>query len=333
MNKPRVTILCLAYNHAKFIRQCLDGFVMQKTNFKFEVLIHDDASTDGTTEIIKEYEKKYPDIIKPIYQTENQFSKGVSILKTYLFPNVKSKYVALCEGDDYWTDKYKLQKQVDFMETHPQYTGCFHPVKVIWEDSSRKPYIYPSKTKMGWKRVITKKNLLETNYIQTNSVLYKCYSNIINEFPDNIAPEDWYGHLLHSTQGNFGFMSDVMGVYRKHSGGIWFDVEKRHLKFGIKMVKFFYCAYKNISGNSKEYLQNIALPNIKSIMDTYYKNGYIKELLVLKETYPDLYEAAFRIGTKEHVKYKKYRKTSTLFLIISILLLILNIIQAVLGVL
>ena len=89
-----VTILCLAYNHARFIRQCLDGFVMQKTDFKFEVLIHDDASTDGTTEIIKEYEKKYPDIIKPIYQTENQFSKGVSVTRNFLYPNVKSKYVA-----------------------------------------------------------------------------------------------------------------------------------------------------------------------------------------------------------------------------------------------
>ena len=87
---------------------------MQKTDFPFEILIHDDASTDGTADIIREYEAKYPDIIKPIYQTENQYSKGIKVSQVYQFPRAKGKYIALCEGDDYWTDPYKLQKQVDF---------------------------------------------------------------------------------------------------------------------------------------------------------------------------------------------------------------------------
>ena len=102
-NCPLVSICCITYNHAPYIRQCLDGFMMQQTNFTFEVLIHDDASTDGTADIIREYESKYPDIIKPIYQTENQYSKGVKVSATFNFPRAKGKYIAMCEGDDYWT--------------------------------------------------------------------------------------------------------------------------------------------------------------------------------------------------------------------------------------
>ena len=115
----KVSVICLAYNHEKYIRKCLDGFVMQKTNFKFEALVHDDASTDKTAEIIREYEEKYPDIIKPVYQTENQHSKKISIFTTFLAPNARGEYLAWCEGDDCWTDPGKLQKQVDFLDAHP----------------------------------------------------------------------------------------------------------------------------------------------------------------------------------------------------------------------
>ena len=121
-----VSISCTVYNHEKYLRQCLDGFIMQKTNFKFEVLVHDDASTDGSADIIREYEKKYPDIIKPIYQKENQYSKGVKISWTFQYPRAKGKYIALCEGDDFWIDPNKLQIQFDWMENHPEYTMCVH---------------------------------------------------------------------------------------------------------------------------------------------------------------------------------------------------------------
>ena len=118
---PLVSICCAAYNHEPYIRQCLDGFVMQRTTFPFEVLIHDDASTDKTADIIREYEKKYPDIIKPIYQKENQYSKGGKISLRFNIPRAKGKYIAFCEGDDYWIDPLKLQKQVDFLEANPDY--------------------------------------------------------------------------------------------------------------------------------------------------------------------------------------------------------------------
>ncbi len=116
---PLVSIRCLVYNHEPYLRQCLDGFVMQKTDFPFEAIVHDDASTDGSAAIIREYAEKYPDIIKPIYETENQYSKHdgslVRIMNVAMHPD--SKYVALCEGDDYWTDPNKLQMQVDVMES------------------------------------------------------------------------------------------------------------------------------------------------------------------------------------------------------------------------
>lgn len=126
-----VSICCLAYNHEKYIRQALESFVNQKTDFKFEVLVHDDASTDHTADIIREYEEKYPDIIKPIYQTENQFSKNVAITNTIQFPRAKGKYVAFCEGDDYWCDENKLQKQVEFLENNPEYSGSVHNTLIV----------------------------------------------------------------------------------------------------------------------------------------------------------------------------------------------------------
>ncbi len=140
--KPLVSICCLTYNHEKYIHDAIEGFLMQKANFEFEILIHDDASTDGTTEIIKEYEKKYPGLIKPIYQTENQWSKGIKPFFKDLFPKAKGKYIALCEGDDYWVDPYKLQKQVDFMEANPKYGVVYTGIYRLFQNSNK---LFPSK--------------------------------------------------------------------------------------------------------------------------------------------------------------------------------------------
>ncbi len=128
-----VSVNCLAYNHEPYIRDCLEGFIMQKTNFLFEVLVHDDASTDKTADIIREYETKYPDIIKPIYQTENQYSKGIGVVRTFQYPRAKGEYIAICEGDDYWTDPYKLQKQVDFLDENPEFGLVFTDIDIFYQ--------------------------------------------------------------------------------------------------------------------------------------------------------------------------------------------------------
>lgn len=138
MDKPLVSISCITYNHAPYIKDALEGFISQKTNFPFEVLIHDDCSTDGTTEIIKEYEQKYPDVIKPIYEKENQFQAGKPAgSNVWNLPRAQGKYIAHCEGDDYWKDPDKLQKQVDFLEANPEYGMCFTDFDVKNESSGR----------------------------------------------------------------------------------------------------------------------------------------------------------------------------------------------------
>lgn len=119
--KPLVSILCVTYNQKNYIAQTIEGFLMQKVDFPVEIIIHDDASTDGTAEIVRDYAEKHPNLIKPILQKENQYSKRVSVWNNFVYPNAHGKYYAECEGDDYWTDPNKLQRQVDFLETHPEY--------------------------------------------------------------------------------------------------------------------------------------------------------------------------------------------------------------------
>lgn len=129
--EPLVSICCITYNHENYIRDAIEGFLIQNTSFPFEIIIHDDASTDNTANIIEEYANKYPDLFVTILQSENQWSKGGgSIYARFVYPRARGKYIALCEGDDYWTDPFKLQKQVDFLESNHDYglihTNCVH---------------------------------------------------------------------------------------------------------------------------------------------------------------------------------------------------------------
>ncbi|WP_428048851.1 glycosyltransferase [Candidatus Avelusimicrobium caledoniensis] len=218
-----VSVLVLTYNHVRYIAQALDGFVSQRTKFPFEVLVYDDASTDGTADIIRRYAKQYPQLIKPVLQTNNQFSKGVYVDKAFNWPRVQGKYVALCEGDDYWSDPDKLQKQVDFLDAHPDYAVCFHPVKVIWEDKSHPESLFPSGAFRFNKTTLEVSDLLKHNFIQTNSVMYRWRftDGDFAAMPDNILPCDWFLHLLHAQRGKIGFLPDVMAVYRRHGGSLW----------------------------------------------------------------------------------------------------------------
>ncbi len=139
-----VSVWCLVYNHEKYLRQCLDGLVMQKTTFPYEVIVHDDLSTDGSREIIREYEKKYPDIIKAVFEVENQWSKGSYFIDKAMLDNVNGKYVAFCEGDDYWKDPLKLQRQVDFMEKNKHVPFTYSKVELIQADGTPIGKTYPA---------------------------------------------------------------------------------------------------------------------------------------------------------------------------------------------
>lgn len=142
--KPLVSIYCLTYNHEPYIRDCLDGFLMQKTDFAFEVIVHDDASTDRTQDIIREYEEKYPGIIRPIYQAVNQYRLNVPMVTKFVFPKVSGKYVAICEGDDYWTDPEKLQRQVKMLEEHPECHFCVCGVEEVSVNKTPLGYCHPN---------------------------------------------------------------------------------------------------------------------------------------------------------------------------------------------
>lgn len=138
-----VSVCCMTYNHAPYIRKTLEGFLSQRTSFPMEILIHDDASTDETAQIIREYAQRYPDLIRPVLQTENQHSRGVYITRDILLPMARGKYIAHCEGDDYWTDPDKLQKQVDFLEGNPSYSASMHNCSFVDENNNPIESIYP----------------------------------------------------------------------------------------------------------------------------------------------------------------------------------------------
>lgn len=165
---PLVSILCMVYNHEPYLKQCLDGFVMQKTTFPFEAIVHDDASTDGSAAIIREYAERYPDIIKPIYETENQYSKGrpiSRIMNDAMSP--MSKYIAICEGDDYWTDPNKLQMQVKIMEADES-IGLVHALSRVYDQQSG---TFNEKL-WGWP-INSYEDLLIANRIVTHTVCYR----------------------------------------------------------------------------------------------------------------------------------------------------------------
>ena len=176
-NKPLVSVITLVYNHENYLRDYFNGILIQKTNFKFEVLIHDDASTDNSARIIKEYVDKYPDVFIPIFQTENQHSQGVHICDTFLYPKAKGKYIALCEGDDYWIDPLKLQKQVDYMEVHDKCSMTCSDAKVVSPDGE-----------LDWRRIaysglLTLEDIVLNGglYINTVSILFR--GDIIRDAP------------------------------------------------------------------------------------------------------------------------------------------------------
>lgn len=214
MNEIMVSIVCDVFNHEHYLRQCLDGIIMQQTDFAFEILIHDDASTDKSVEIIQEYVDKYPHLFKPIYQKENKFSKGISIWKDIQFPRAQGKYIAMCEGDDYWTDPQKLQKQVDFMEANTEYSMCFHKVEVL-SHNSNDIGLYDHLCE----RAYSAYEIYDKWTIPTCSVLYS-RNNLKLLRPKKCLFGDIVLFLSLANGGKLFCLDFIGGVYRRHQGGV-----------------------------------------------------------------------------------------------------------------
>lgn len=241
---PSVLLYVLTYNHASYIGQCLQSIVSQKLSIPFLVLVIDDCSTDGTADIIRDYAKKYPHIIKAVLREKNI---GVRQGQPRELDDFTPKYFNQCEGDDYFSDNLKLQKQVDFLDAHPECSMCFHPATVFYQDGSRPNSILPTPEQRGFKDRMTFDDLLKGNFIATNSVLYRWRYGAGREkyheiFPRGIMPGDWYTHLLHAEVGEIGFIDEAMSVYRRHAGGLWSGVEGRpefFIQHGLGMLRFF----------------------------------------------------------------------------------------------
>lgn len=220
MGEIEVSVYCLAYNHEKYIRDALDGFVNQKTTFRYEVFVHDDASTDKTASIIREYEQKYPEIIKGIYQKENQYSQGVKILDKFIFPHIKGKYIAMCEGDDFWIDENKLQLQYDALEKHPECDMCAHRAK--WFDclKNRTTRVYPP---IHEERILGVEEVIygEGGFLPTASLFYRKNIRINPMDFQKIWSIDYSLQIRGALRGGIYYIPETMAFYRWNTEGSW----------------------------------------------------------------------------------------------------------------
>lgn len=273
---PLVSICCITYNHAPYIRECLDGFMMQQTNFPFEVLIHDDASTDGTTEIIREYAEKYPDIIKPLYEEENQWVKERRGSAVFNFPRAQGKYIALCEGDDYWTDPLKLQKQVDFLESHSDYVMCTHHFNTYnqedgsfgedWNSDFTEDFTFDLDFFIKRDKWITQPLTLLLRRSALNQEEYRQYPNA--------KDITLIYHILKKGKGIF--LKDRMGIYRCHNGGIWSKTSNStRIKAEIDTAIGIYCIEKDLQAaklikDRIHTLGYLGMPFFKQYYKTYF---------------------------------------------------------------
>lgn len=284
-----VSVICNAYNHENYIRDALESFLMQKTTFAFEVLVHDDASTDKTAEIIREYEKKHPDIIKPIYQTENQYSKQVPISLRYQFPRVKGKYIAFCEGDDYWIDPYKLQKQYEALELHPEVDICAHRAICFHEQTKESlREIAPAEENC----ILSVEKVIDGGkgyvYVATNSLMYR------KELNDNIPNFRMFLRLDYTLQihgslrGGMLYLNDTMSAYRYMATGSWTsrmindnDKRKLHYEKKQKMLKildeetnFVYTQAIERRLKKNEFFELISEGNHQKLLQKQYKEVF-----------------------------------------------------------
>lgn len=302
----KLSICTVTYNQKDYIAKALDSFLMQKTNFKFQVIVGDDYSTDGTTEILKEYAEKYPDIIKPILREKNI---GAALNSLDVYNHAKTKYVAICDGDDYWTDENKLQKQVDFLENNPDYSICFHPACVKYEgfDYDKPDELYPSNITP---KEATFENLLMQNYIPTSGVVYRWRfhnENFQDWFPKNIFAGDWQLNLLHASVGKIKMLTDVMSVFRKQPKGINScfngNIEDLYLVHGLKMLNQYENIYEKITNHSEYFLNNKYIPELSTIIETYLKNRKFEDLKTIADLYPQKYDIAIKKMNNAHISF------------------------------
>lgn len=296
MSKPLVSICCITYNHEKYIRDCIEGFFIQKTNFPVEILIFDDASEDRTQEIIREYASKHNNIIT-FFQEENQWSKGKYGLIDWLFPNAKGKYIALCEGDDYWIDPYKLQKQVDILEAHPEYSMCFTARNVVNKANNL------IRVERYGNKLYKTKDVVDSFIPSTQTILMRNFSDLShflkknNSHPSGDRLITYYCSLM----GDIYYLDEITACYRESGEGVWssFDaIAKREKR--LERFREFY----RILGIEKNNLNLID----RSLYEFYSR-------IRVEINHP------IKLIKNFHKLYKKYIYNTSLILVIAVILM------------
>jgi len=226
----KVSVLIVTYNHEKYIAKALDSVLMQEVDFDYEIVTGEDCSTDNTRDILIDYQSKHPDKIKLILQEKNLgFYGKYNFILT--FNACRGQYIAMLEGDDYWTSPDKLQKQVDVLDNDSDCAICFHNVMVIYEDAPELSHPFYFRDPNGPfmqgkpKPISTLEDLIKGNFIQTPSVMFR--ARLFEKLPNwfHMAfPGDWALHMLNAHHGNIRYIDEVMGVYRVHSGGAWSQI-------------------------------------------------------------------------------------------------------------
>ena len=237
-----VTVAIITYNHANYIAQAIESVLPQEVDFEYELLIGDDGSDDGTSDIVREYESRYPDKIRAFYHDRSKviYVKGRPTAKYNYLNNLRharGKYVALLDGDDYWTSNNKLQVQRDILEQDRQCSICFHPVEIVASDGTHLNIAYPPRKKSFYDIY----DLIPDNFVHTSSVVFRHDREFV--FPDwfyQISFGDWAQHLMRATGGNLAYVDEVMSAYRIHGQGRWSNYKSvQKIRESIEVLEFF----------------------------------------------------------------------------------------------
>lgn len=304
MSKPLVSICCITYNHVRFIDQAIQSFLNQKTGFEFEVIINDDCSTDGTTEKLREYQREYPDKIRLVLHDKNEWQQGKrGIFARNTFPLARGKYIALCEGDDFWNNDQKLQIQVGFLEKNEDYSAFAHQASVVSEDGQ---HVLRDVFKADVPETLLLRNFIGSRWFHTASLMFRTRLVKENQLPTNVASGDRALYLLLSSFGKVYFSDKVMCGYRKNTASMSAQVSASLLKEDLNIIpwmkkinpdfpaaKYAQHLHHSILSYSKNLTKNIAFRHLIGYIYYSFHNfpgNLIPVARFLKNDFPEIWK-------------------------------------------
>lgn len=288
-NELLLSVSMVTFNHEKYIAQAIEGVLMQKCSFDFELVIGEDCSTDNTKKIILDFQKKYPKIIKPIFNKKN-IGPNYNIIQ--LFNKSKGKYIAICDGDDYWTDENKLEKQLDHLETHPEISLCFHRTNILRNENSKLTVHSLPKPQPNY----SFGDLIEHDlFVPSNSVIFL---NTIKKFPKwfyKLPYGDIGIYFLVTRNANMGFLPEIMSIYRIHENGMWSQKDKKE-QYKAK-YEFFKTLFPYLKKSEKKIVKKKLIPMISKLAMWRFPNSKLKKIC---------YENYLKINMKSFLLYNYF---------------------------